>query len=114
MVRSRWPNLDGDWFLDRAGAWAVREDADAVLVFDGAAPDGTVGERPLAERGRVVGTGAGSADDWIADEAGRLAALGRPVWLVTSDRGLRARVDAERTIGGGAFAGELERLEFPE
>jgi hypothetical protein len=75
----------------------------ALLVFDGAAPD-----RGSAA-GEVVGTGRESADDVIAEEAGRLAAEGRPFWLVTSDRGLRARAGygAGRVIGGGSFAGEL-------
>jgi hypothetical protein len=45
----------------------------------------------------------------IARESGRLAGEGRPFWLVTSDRGLRARAaeGAERVIGGGSFAGGL-------
>jgi hypothetical protein len=71
-----------------------------VIVFDGRAPEG------------AIGTGGESADDWIAREAARLAGEGQPVWLVSSDRGLRSRVTSyvERMIGGGAFAGELERL----
>jgi hypothetical protein len=75
----------------------------ALLVFDGAAPDG--GSAAV----EVVGTGRESADDVIAEEAGRLAADGRPFWLVTSDRGLRARAAdaAGRVIGGGSFAREL-------
>ena len=47
-----------------------------------------------------------SADDQIA----RLAKeLEPPVWVVTSDRGLRERVrdHVERIIGGGSFAREL-------
>jgi hypothetical protein len=57
----------------------------------------------------VEGTGRAIADDRIAAEAERLADEGRPVWVVTSDRGLRARVapHVERTIGGGTFAGEV-------
>jgi hypothetical protein len=45
----------------------------------------------------------------IARESVRLAAEGRPFWLVTSDRGLRARAaeGAEHVIGGGSFAGDL-------
>jgi hypothetical protein len=109
VLRSRWPNLDETWFLDRVTEWAERESVDAVVVFDGRAPDGTVSEQPVDERTRVVGTGRPSADDWIAEQAPALAS-GRPLWLVTSDRGLRARVAADRMIGGGAFAGELERL----
>jgi hypothetical protein len=76
---------------------------DALVVFDGPAPNG--GSGPV----EVVGTGRESADDVIAREAGRLAAGGRPFWLVTSDRGLRARAAeaAQRVIGGGSFAGDL-------
>jgi len=71
-----------------------------VIVFDGTAP------------ADAIGTGRESADDWIAREAVRLAGKGRTVWLVSSDRGLRERVrpHVDRMIGGGAFAGELERL----
>jgi hypothetical protein len=109
VVRSRWPNLEAGWFLDRVREWATRKGVDAVAVFDGQAPDGIVGEQPLDERTRVVGTGGRSADDWIAEHAPALGS-GRPLWLVTSDRGLRARVAADRVIGGGSFAGELERV----
>jgi hypothetical protein len=67
-------------------------------VFDGRAP---------VEADDVVGTGAESADDWIAREAASLA----PYWLVTSDRELRVRAggSAEQVIGGGSFARELTR-----
>jgi hypothetical protein len=109
VLRSRWPNLEDGWFLDRVREWAEREEVDTVVVFDGRAPDGTAGEQPLDERTRVVGTGGRSADDWIAEQAPALAS-GRPLWLVTSDRGLRGRVAADRVIGGGSFAGLLERL----
>jgi hypothetical protein len=111
VIRSRWPNIDEQRFVSLAGTWAARVDAEAVLVFDGAAPGGETSDDRLDERTRIVGTGGRSADDWIAEEASRLVAAGRRPWLVTSDRALRARVDAEATIGGGSFAGELERLE---
>jgi hypothetical protein len=54
----------------------------------------------------VVFEGAETADDRIAREASELEG---PYWLVTSDRGLRARAGdaAERVIGGGSFAREL-------
>jgi len=80
----------------------------ALVVFDGRAPAWKADERM-----DVVGTGRESADDRIADEAERLAGEGRPVWLVSSDWGLRGRVpaDLERKIGGGAFAGMLEGLD---
>jgi hypothetical protein len=99
-VRSRWPNIRVDRFVELTEQWATREGVAPVIVFDGRAPV------------RAIGTGHESADDWIAREAARLASDGRRVWLVSSDRGLRTRVApyVERKIGGGAFAGELERL----
>jgi hypothetical protein len=109
-IRSRWPNLREDWFLERTRAWAEREGVRAQVVFDGRAP-----AWPDDERMTVEGTGRGSADDRITEEAERLAADGRRLWLVSSDRGLRARVAPyiERTIGGGSFAGQLEALALP-
>lgn len=98
----------------RAAAWAAPRGADAVVVFDREAPGGLVGER--AESGAVVvGAGRESADDWIARRAAALAAAGARYWLVTSDRGLRARAAgaAERVIGGGAFVRALDGLPFP-
>jgi len=79
VLRSRWPNLEPDWFLGRTRAWAEGEGVRARVVFDGRA----------------------------------LAGEGRPAWLVSSDRNLRARVASavERTIGGGTFAGLLGRLD---
>lgn len=82
--RSRWPNIPRTELIDRSQAWGDRN----------------------AHRVEVVWEGAGTADDEIA----RLAAeLDGPVWVVTSDRGLRDRVEghAERVIGGGSFAREL-------
>lgn len=107
VVRSRWPNLDEAWFVQRARAWAESEGVRAFVIFDGRAPAVEGGERVT-----VVGTGSESADDWIAREAEQLGGDDRRLWLVTSDRGLRARVEpyAERTIGGGMFAGLLEDL----
>jgi predicted RNA-binding protein with PIN domain len=81
-----------------------------MVVFDGAAPGGLVGERELDERCILVGTGRGeTADDWLIRTAGRLVADGRDYWLVTSDRELRdaAGGAAVKTIGGGRFAREL-------
>ena len=104
VIRSRWPNLDESWFLEQTRTWAEREDVLARVVFDGRAP-------AWEDDGRmtVEGTGSRSADDRIVEEAERLAGEARRLWLVTSDRGLRARVAfAERTIGGGRFAGELQ------
>jgi hypothetical protein len=92
--RSLWPNIPAAEFVELVRAWAEQEGVDALVVFDGRAPDG------------AVGTGEESADDWIARYAAETA---EPFWLVTSDRELRERAAgrAERTIGGGAFVREL-------
>jgi hypothetical protein len=94
--RSRWPNLSPEQLVSRSRAWAAREGAELLVVFDGPPPE---------DADDVTGTGAESADDRIADLAAGLAADGRPYWLVTSDRELRRRAGAaaERVIGGGAF-----------
>jgi YacP-like NYN domain len=103
VIRSRWPNFEPDRFLRLVLLWAERSGVEALVVFDGGppqAPDGVT----------VVGTGAASADDWIARHAEQHEE--RPLWVVTSDRELRRRVEpyVERIIGGGSFAGELETL----
>ena len=98
VLRSRWPNLTEEDVVHGTEDWARHEEVDAVVVYDGRAPG-------VESALRVVGTGPESADDWIAREAGRLAAADEPYWLVTSDRELRERAGggAERVIGGGAF-----------
>jgi hypothetical protein len=100
VLRSRWPNIPEEELVELCRAWANANSVEVLVVFDGRAP---------VTADDVVGTGAESADDWITREAGRLADAGRPYWLVTSDRELRARAGghAERTIGGGSFAGRL-------
>jgi hypothetical protein len=110
VMRSRWPNFGEDRFLELTRAWGEQEGARLVVVFDGRAPGDLVGVHELDERTAVVGTGGEIADDWIAEHA---PASGDRVWLVSSDRGLRARVSShvERVIGGGSFAGRLEALE---
>lgn len=109
VIRSRWPNFREERFLELVRRWAEREGAEAIVVFDGR----SIETREVDECLRVVGTGAGSADDWIAAQAPRWAEQGRRLWVVTSDRELRRRVEpyAENTIGGGAFAGQLLELE---
>ena len=89
--RSRWPNASREELVERSRAWAAREGHELRIVFDGNAPE----HAPDL-------VGSPFADDEIA----RLAAtLAGPVWVVTSDRGLRARVGrAERVLGGGHFA----------
>ena len=112
VLRSRWPNLREDWFLERVRTWAARTEVSVLAVFDRRAPGGIVGEAELDARTTIAGTGDRIADDWIAERAPSLAADGRRLWLVTSDRELRRRVSphVERTIGGGAFAGMLEEV----
>lgn len=111
VARSRWPNLADEDLIARTSRWAEREGVETVVVFDGRVSGRQSTER-VDERTTVVATGSGSADDWIALEARRLAQEGRRVWLVSSDRGLRARVDdvVERIIGGGSFATRLSEL----
>ena len=110
VVRSRWPNIPDNRFVELARTWAAREGVRLLLVFDGPAPGGIVGTADLDERAILAGTGRESADDWIVREAERLVSETRRAWLVSSDRGLRARVApfVERTIGGGTFARELD------
>jgi predicted RNA-binding protein with PIN domain len=100
--RSLWPNLSPERLVDLLATWAAQEGVRAIAVFDGQAPTAVEGVE-------VVGTGAESADDWIARSAAELA---EPYVLVTSDRELRERAGgrAERVIGGGSFARELAAL----
>lgn len=94
VLRSRWPNVPEAELVERSRNWAAERGLNAVLVFDGQAPEGG------------IGTTGETADDWIARAA---AELDEPYWLVTSDRELRRRAGerAERTLGGGAFLREL-------
>jgi predicted RNA-binding protein with PIN domain len=100
--RSLWPNLSPERLVELLARWADAEGVEAIAVFDGPAPDVVSGIE-------VVGTGAESADDWITRRA---AELSEPYVLVTSDRELRERAggNAERIVGGGAFARELSGL----
>jgi hypothetical protein len=94
VQRSRWPNLSSEELVEAVSRWAADEGHEALVVFDGRAPEG------------AVGTGAESADDWIARYAG---GQDGDLWLVTSDRELRRRVGerAAKTTGGGGFLGLL-------
>ena len=91
--RSTWPNLSKRELVSRARAWAREQDAELHVVFDGDPPE---------EADDLLGSGARSADDVIAELPG-------PFWLATSDRVLRERVGerAERVIGGGSFLREI-------
>ena len=94
VMRSRWPNVAEAELVEHVQRWADGEGFEAVVVFDGSAPEG------------AIGTKGESADDWITREAGGLEGS---YWLVTSDRELRQRAGAraERIVGGGAFLREL-------
>jgi len=85
--RSVWPNIGRRELVDLARAWAAANGHETDVVWEG---DGT-------------------ADDKIAR---RVEELDAPVWVVTSDRELRRRVEphVERILGGGSFARELQRL----
>jgi predicted RNA-binding protein with PIN domain len=100
--RSLWPNLSPERLVELLARWAESEGAEAIAVFDGPAPEPVAGVE-------AVGTGSESADDWISRKA---AELTEPYVLVTSDRELRERAggNAERIVGGGAFARELAAL----
>jgi hypothetical protein len=89
--RSRWPNLSREELVRRTRAWAVREQHELLIVFDGMPPE----VAPDL-------VGGPNADDEIVATAKR---IDRPWWLVTSDREVRVRVgDApERVLGGGSF-----------
>jgi hypothetical protein len=93
--RSEWPNLSPEELVARTRAWAAREGHDLLIVFDGPAPEAAADlvSSPYAD-----------------DEIVRLAEeTDGPVWVVTSDRGLRARLAGlvDRVLGGGAFARSL-------
>ena len=91
--RSAWPNVSRDDLVRLARAWAEREGAELLVVFDGDAPE---------DAPDLAGSGRRSADDLIAE-------LDGPFWLASSDRELRERVGvrAERFLGGGSFLAEL-------
>lgn len=98
--RSAWPNVGREELVRLTELWSRTNGVPVRVVFDGSAPSGAVGTR------------GESADDLIAREATSRADRGEPYWLITSDRGLRARAAgaAEKTIGGGAFLRELRSL----
>jgi predicted RNA-binding protein with PIN domain len=104
VLRSQWPNIPEEDLVRLTCAWAKDKGVQAVVVFDGRAPEG-----PDDDHCSVVGTKGESADGWLIRRARELHAAGSRFWLVTSDRALReaASPGAERTIGGGSFANEL-------
>ena len=111
------------WWRDRAGA------ASRLLAGLGRLSGATVPgpDGALEEREEVVGVvegrargvpdvdgvrlvrAAGSGDDALAECAAELAAQGRPVLVVTADRGLRARLPAQAAVTGPGWL--LDRLD---
>lgn len=100
------------WWNDRAAAttrlaqrvaeWCRTHDDDVTLVFDGPVPPATLalagGNLTVLEAPR---RGRDAADDLIASLA---ATATGPLTVVTSDRGLRARLDgAVSVVGSGRF-----------
>ena len=83
--RSVWPNLSREELVERVERWPEREGVHAQVVFEG--------------RGET-------ADDRIVAKTAELHAQGEEVWVATSDRELRERVEpcVDRIIGGGSFA----------
>jgi len=109
VMRSRWPNIRQERFVELVRDWAEQEGLRVVAVFDGHAPGESLGVHDLDGTTSIVGTGRESADDWIAEYARAPAQDEHLLWLVSSDRELRRRVagHVERVIGGGSFAGRL-------
>jgi len=98
--------------LDAERAWP-----DLVVVLEGRALDAPAAAEDAAHGVRVrVERADGSGDDAIAARVARLAAeeAGRPLAVVTSDRGLRERVaraaPGARVIGSGAFRSMLDAM----
>jgi hypothetical protein len=89
--RSIWPNLSAAELVARARAWAESEGHALLVVFDGETPE----EAPDL-------VGSRYADDAIA---AAIEGAEGPVWVVTSDRELRQRVEdrADQILGGGTF-----------
>jgi hypothetical protein len=82
--RSTWPNIPREELESLCADWA-----------------GTYGHDV-----RVIWETKETADDRIARD---VLEVERPIWVVTSDNGLRERVrdHVDRIIGGGSFAREL-------
>lgn len=99
-----WPNPSRSRLLELIATWAALAPAptEVLVVFDGEAPEGAPDGVEVACSGRE------RADDVLVREAGERAARGMLVTVVTSDRGLRGRLDAKvECRGGGSFAREL-------
>jgi predicted RNA-binding protein with PIN domain len=81
-----WPNIPREDLVELVASWADEGGHEACVVWEGEE----------------------TADDRIARE---VTELEPPLWVVTSDRELRRRVEpyVDRVVGGGSFARELQR-----
>jgi hypothetical protein len=104
------------WWRDRAGATGrllarlaaarLPEDVEEVVVV----VEGAAREVPAPDGVRLV-RAPGSGDDALVAEAAALAAAGRPVRVVTADRGLRARLpEGTQVTGPGRLLDVLDRM----
>jgi 8-oxo-dGTP pyrophosphatase MutT (NUDIX family) len=96
-----------EWVGVVEGAARAVLDGESGAVFVGASPPGELGSRAMAPALEVV-PAAASGDDAIAARAVELVAAGRTVTVVTSDRGLAARVtDAGADVRGAGWLRDL-------
>ena len=104
------------WWRDRAGAtrrllaaigdWATRDGRwQVVVVLEGQARAAAAETSADAGAGIRVVSAAGSGDDAIV---ALVAELAGPVTVVTSDRGLRARLDVP-AVGAGWLRERIDR-----
>jgi hypothetical protein len=100
------------WWRDRAGA-TVRllerlagTGPEVVAVVEGRARD-----VPAPDGVRVV-RAPGSGDDALVESARELVAEGRPLEVVTADRGLRERLPPGTTVRSPGWL--LDRLDDPD
>lgn len=107
VMRSRWPNAGEVELVEAIAAWAAghQRRPHVAVVFDGTYDGAGPGVFEHDELTVVVATQGESADDVIDREVAELRAEGESVIVTTSDRELRARVEAHRArvVGGGSF-----------
>jgi predicted RNA-binding protein with PIN domain len=90
-------------FAQRVGEWCRTHGDDVVLVFD--APLDVAAARLAGGNLAIVEAphhGRDAADDHIVDLADEAICAGERVRVVTSDRGLRRRLDAHVDVLGSA------------
>ncbi|MBC7460870.1 MAG: NYN domain-containing protein [Thermoleophilia bacterium] len=107
VMRSRWPNVGERELVEAVARWSAAHARTPIVavVFDGTYEGDGPGMYEHDERTVVVATKGEIADDVIAREVEELRAELEPVIVATSDRELRARVEAHgaKVIGGGSF-----------